>query len=193
MSDINRRLERLFVALKVTRRTDFEKFPAQVYASERSWFMYQDFRGRRSDAELELVANQLLSEIAHLEGYFRRWARGTSRGVEVVDETIRNSRELQIVIDLANRDKHGGDAHKSRSRLNPSLKNIDSHFSLTAPGGGPASVLTFGQMGIPKTNHAEGGCVEVTADVVDGSGNFIDYLPRICSRAIQAWEHLHQR
>lgn len=103
------------------------------------------------------------------------------------DTLINSNRDVAIVHDLWNLDKHGELNRRSRSGLSPRLREAaqsemvwkgqeDKQATVTIPGfGGPIQAK-------------DGAALRVVATVVDKDGIFLGDLEDICEKAVAAWE-----
>lgn len=106
------------------------------------------------------------------------------------DALIDTNREVAIVHDLWNLDKH---AHlrSSRSGYYPKVTNLERAMNLST--GAPPGSYTFFTMD-PATGQmqveAPGGTVKliITGDVVDQKGTRLGDIAEICRAAATAWE-----
>jgi hypothetical protein len=106
--DLRHRLQRIYAAVGATVEGDLGKFPPAVTVTPTVVQVYQDFLGGLTDAQLENLAFSEIDNIAHLVDHLKKWCRANGHGGERVHDAVKASRALQLIIDLANRDKHGG-------------------------------------------------------------------------------------
>lgn len=186
------RIARIQAALGRTRNADLVRFPARVINTPKCRAMFQDFRGGASTEELRNDAFTLIANVASLRDHLKGWARKNGRDPEKVDETIRSSRDLQILMDLWDSDKHGGHRRDGGySELAPSLVDVDRALSLRTRAKRNSSVMV--QSGFDGRLHLSGdgsATVETSGTVRDAKGNRIDDLQEIVLRAVEAWERL---
>jgi hypothetical protein len=191
MSDIDKRLRLLYAAVGQTTDTNLANYPATLATTPHSRFVYQNFRGGRSDDELELALRTLIENIASLFGHLRHWAKSGAKGVGHVDEAFNRSLDLRIIADLWNSHKHPGECRNGGySKKGPRLTEINSMMSLTAKGGEDATTLRLGAGGMPVCNKPGAARVIVTATVLDDKGNPLGDINDIADRAIEVWEVL---
>ncbi len=189
MDYMEKELDLLYAAVRATMERSIHTVPPKIYRSEKGFLMHQDFRGDRSDADLENEIHLLIHNIASLRDHLRRYAREGAKGVERVDDTIKRSRDLQIIIDLWNTKKHSKpDRSGGYSRLQPRLENAKATMRLTAKSGHAAFYTA--PPGGPQQATPGATRVITTADVVDRSGNRVDDFDAIATRAVDAWKAL---
>lgn len=163
------RIRRIYYSIKAVEETDPNKLKATVVTTGKCIGVFQDFRGGLTDAELSNSAQTLIYNIAHLKNYLIQWAKDNGHDETKVDQTVGNSLDLQIIIDLSNRDKHVGprrDGGESKKR--PHLVDINRVMQLKD---GTAKAI-------------------ITGDVVDNKNNRIGDLHKIATKAVEAWEQL---
>jgi hypothetical protein len=185
---LNTQLELLYDSIGRTVETNIAKVPAKVFASRRFHAVEQDFRGGRSDRQLENDIQLLIHNICSLEAELRHWARKTCRGVSHVEEAASTSRDLKLLFDLWNRKKHRAvNRNGGYTKLNPQLTNFNAQFCLTTGNDGACSYTCtpYGK----QTVRGAGGVV-TTADIVDGNGNFIAEFQKVAWRAVDVWTRL---
>jgi hypothetical protein len=194
MTDIYRRLGRLYAALGETIESDLTKFPATVIKTPTSCAIYQDFRGGRTDEQIENLLQSLIANIASLEGYLRQWAKKSGRGVCHVADAFNGSLDLRIIKDLWNAEKHPGVHHQGGySRKGPKLINVNGVNQLKVGPGKGWAAMTLGAGGVPVKHGTGTSEVLFTGDVVDEHGNNLGELHVIADRGIQVWENLIAR
>ena len=97
-----------------------------------------------------------------------------SRDKKIVESFVRNSFELQLIIDLSNEDKHSFPLQNRKSKKDPLISNIRNENRVPS--------------GIGWINILEHGRVDVEADVIDASGNFIISFRELVKKALIKWE-----
>jgi hypothetical protein len=137
-------------------------------------------------------ASQLTANIACLKDHFNVWCAKQNKPL-TGDKLIDSNREVAIVHDLWNLDKHGK-VDRSRSKLYPRLAEPPSgsvvlkaemrtprpRFQLFIPiHGGPVG---------PRMRLHDGASLRIVASVVDKDGNALGDLENICEKAVAAWE-----
>jgi hypothetical protein len=147
-----------------------------------------DFSNGVSDAELANIVSLCIANIACLKDHLKAWCLTHTKpfhGETLID----SNRDVGIIHDLWNRDKHF-ELKKSRSGFFPEIRNISRAASVsTQPKAGSWVMMTFD----PATGQVEtrgDGKVElvVDADVVDSTGARLGRLTKIAERAISEWE-----
>lgn len=186
MDSIEDRLKRIYAALDATLETDLGGFAVTRHAADGSTGVGVDFRGGLSDEELANLAHTAIYNVAHLHDHLRRWIKTRGRSPELVPKAVAGSRALQIIIDLANSDKHG---HPRRdggcSGLSPRLRKVERFMKM---GKDDWSGLRFEADGTARSVGQ--GTVVISARVVDDRDNVLGDLQDLLCDAVAAWETL---
>jgi hypothetical protein len=128
----------------------------------------------------------LLNNVACLKDHLKAWCNKNGKPF-TGEDLINNNRDVAIIHDLWNLDKHAELNRPSRSKLSPRLAQA-AHSSLMFKGGPePASVtIPLFQGGVIQTTGAAS--LRISAGVVDKDGNGLGDLEAIALRAVAAWE-----
>ena len=190
MDGIRERLRRLYAAVEETSEDDLSRVPGAISETEDAIFFVQDFSGGLSPEKVSNLAHSAISLIAHLPDHLRRLAKKLGRYRAEIDELIGSCPSIAILIDLANREKHGAPGHGDRSGRAPELCNITRRLSLSGgptPGGGVQ--VQFTSAG-PQVRGPGTAAVILTGDVIASDGTRIGDLHSILLEALEAWEKL---
>jgi hypothetical protein len=194
MVALNKQIELLYDSIGRTVETDITKIAPAVHASPRGVAIMQDFRGGRTDAQLENDIQLIIHNICSLEAELRGWARKGCRGVSHVEQAFQSSADLKLLFDLWNRKKHCGvDRKGGFTGRHPALTNFNAQLVLGTPGtGAGTSFYTCAPNGRQTigTSGTGAGVVAVNADIVDEDGNYIDEFQRVAARAVDVWLRL---
>lgn len=186
------RLHRIYSAVSVTAEFDMAKLPGKVFRSEHVVGVFQDFSGGLSEHDIMNAAQSVIHNVASLHDHLKKWARANGKDSNKVDVACSNSLDLQIVRDLSDQDKHGGDRRDGGfSKKSPRLRDVRRQMTLTTqPKAGSSVTMTLGPRGEPVI-HGDGAAKAIiTADVVDKDGHVLGDLFEIEERCVQAWESL---
>lgn len=198
ITDLRFKIERLYEAIASVTESDLSKFPPLVEVVGTWITLRQDFNRGLKQAQLNNAAFQVIRAISDLKDYLRSAARRLKLDPEEVERTINASLPLQLMIDLANFDKHGqhDKVKAQRSKTSPQLINVRGALQISTKAGdlGPGGVS-----GIQLT--AEGArpfgtgmtSVIITGDIVDDGGVRVLELSFAQSAAVEAWEPLFAR
>ncbi len=154
--------------------------------------MFQDFRGDKSPEDLVNDAFTLIHNVASLRDHLKKWAQANGRDPKKVDETIRSSRDLCIIMDLWDNDKHGGTRRDGgRSTLSPRLDEVDRALRLRPlPRKNSGVMVQWGQDGRLHASGDGTATVDTSGTVRDAEGQPIGDLQEIVACAVEAWERL---
>jgi hypothetical protein len=186
-----RRVRRVRHALGLTRDEAVEAIKVHHSSTERGQATLVDFNQGRSLEELENVAFSLLANIASLKDHLKSWCK--SNGVQFRGDTLINAnRDVAIVHDLWNIDKHAELDRAPRSGLKPALRELRQSMVLSS-GTTAGSAVSFSldpRTGRPVIQTTGGGsaALVIDAQVVDENGTILGTLQGICASTLDAWE-----
>jgi len=185
-------IERLYAAIGAAQEKDPVKLRAKVWRSERGFGMGQDFRGGQTDAQLMNTAQTIIATVANFGEHLKNWARASDRDPKKVDEAVKASFELQVILDLANFERHPHPARNDgRSKKNPKVKDVNRVMQLsTRPVKGSAMAMQVGRDGMPRFLGDGDARAVVTGDVVAVDGVRIGDLQGLIGKAIEAWRRV---
>ena len=168
------------------------ELPGKLFSSEKIVGVYQDFSGGLSEATLANLAYSMIHNIANLADHLRKWAEKNGKDKALVDEALKASFELRVLLDLSNNDKHGPRRDDtSHSGRMPKLLTPRRVMRLTTgPGKGSSALMTLGRDGQPVIRGAGSGTAIVTGEVVDGDGKALGDLYDIAAKGLADWEVL---
>ncbi len=182
------RIRQLHDAMDQVRTADLSSIQPRVGVVGNTFYMNVDFSGGVSDTELANVVSLVLANIACLKDHLKAWCK-EKHALFHGDALIDSNREVAIIHDLWNRDKHF-DLKQSRSGLFPELRNISRKASLTtrAQAGSWVAMTLDPRTGQLKT-HGDGKVeLVIDADVVNSTGARVGGLTEIAERAVVGWE-----
>ena len=174
----------MHAAIGATEDADLSKF-SSVDMQPGLQGVFADFRGDETKEELSNIVYSAISNVAHFKDHLRGWARRNHRDVKLIDEAITGSRELRIVIDLADADKHGGTRHDGGySKLNPGISDLEQALRMRTRSR-VGITLSGGELRVVGDGSA---AVEITGPVVAEDGTVLGDLREIVVAAVSAWE-----
>ena len=192
--DLLQRLSLIYTAIDLVFEADLTKFPPTVIEDEDRVVMRQDFRGGRSDAEIENLARSVIANIASFRNHLRRWAAQNDRDQNRVDQAFSESFPLQVITDLWNAFNHSGPPRDGgHSGKAPKLVDVNPLFRWSG-GEAPRSVVVLSSPGAPAPTMSVSSSgstgVVITGKVVDSDGAFIGDLHKLEVEAIEAWDQV---
>jgi hypothetical protein len=196
MSTVNLiyKIERLYEAVKDSRDSDLSNYPPIYEVRGNIVRITQDFNRGLNTPQLRNVAFQIIRSIADLKDHLRGAARHAGHDPEEVESAIDNCLSLQLLIDLANFDKHGGHdkPSKQRSGKSPRLQNVRGALRMQTTGqiGALIGIQLTPQGAVPFGGGDA--AVIITGEIVDDSGKVLalDYTQ---DQGVAAWEALFAR
>jgi hypothetical protein len=170
MDEIRERLRRLYAAVGETTERDLSRVPGVISETEDAVFFVQDFSGGFTPEKMSNLAHSAISLIAHLRDHLRRLAKKLGRDPAEIDDLIGSCPSIAIVIDLANREKHGAPRNGGRSGRSPKLRGITRLLRLS---GGPSPrtgvQVQYTPAG-PQVRGSGSAAVILTGDVIASVG-----------------------
>ncbi len=192
--ELSARLRRVYAALDATLETEIGKAQPIIRSDEKLIAIFQDFRGRLSDAQMENLSHSIIHNLANLRDHIRRWMKRNGHDPNQVNAFISANLPIAILQDLSDNDKHGYPPRNGGiSKKSPKLVNVRRIMQLST-GAEPNSSIgfTITPSGAPRVVGSGSATLIITGDVLDASDNVIDELHVIQSAALNAWEGLLQ-
>ena len=190
-SDLEGRIRRIYAAIGEAITTDLSEFKAVTRRVRGSLYQTSvSFDGGMSSDQMQNTVFSAVHNVANLRDHLKKWARQNGRGGDVVDGVVEDSFELKVIIDLSNRDKHGGpDRGGGLSGLSPDLRNFQRGLVITPkPGSRSAEVaFDFFSGGSPVQSND---CARVvtSAETVDDSGHVVGDVMTFLEVGTSRWE-----
>ena len=126
--------------------------------------------------DVQSTLNNIIHHLANLKDNLKNQLRSNGLPANEVEIQINGDRNLQLIADLCNQEKHGYPLTCTRrSQLDPIIVNI--RHELAVP-------LTIG-----FSNVFSDSSVVVDADINDGAGNYIVSFRELVEGAIKTWEN----
>lgn len=150
-----------------------------------------DFGQGQTPAKLANTASLLVANIASLKDHLKVWCKKNGHEFKG-DQLINSNRDVALVHDLWNIDKHAELDKAPRSGIRPKLQNLKQDLQLSTGTEANSSVMLQWD---PRTGKMEsrvtgGGKVAlvIDAEVVDEKGNKVGSFAAICEAAATEWE-----
>ncbi len=189
------RLKRIYAAIGETIQEDPSEFKTVIQRKHGNTFTASvDFRGDFTNEQLVNLALSAVHNVANLKDHLKRWEKQNIKNSSQVDDAIRQSEALQIIIDMSNYDKHGPPRDDGLSGKGPQLTNIRRNLILKGSTGGddkPGEV-TFKPFDSTPVAFP-GSAVVVTGDVVDKASKRLGDLLGYLKDGVSAWEDLMKK
>lgn len=192
MTDLlDRKIRQMHEALDGLGEADLSTIKTEHSVSGNRYYCGVDFSQGRTEAGLANIASLLIANIACMKDHLKAWCSKNNKSFEG-DKLIKNDRNVAIVHDLWNIDKHAELDKLPRSGHLPKLQDLHQSLNLsTGPKAGNSTILTFD----PKTgemliNTNDGGSAQllIRGQVIDEHGILLGDFTDICEKATAAWE-----
>ena len=181
------RIRQLHEAMGRVRTADLAAVQPRAGLVGHVYYVGVDFSDGVTDAELANIVSLFVANIACLKDHLKAWCKAHNKPFHG-DTLIDSNRDVGIIHDLWNRDKH---FHLKQSRTGsfPEIHNISRAARLsTQAQAGSWVAMTLAPTGQLRT-HGDGKVeLVVDADVVDSTGARLGDLIEIAERAITEWE-----
>jgi hypothetical protein len=177
-------------ALGATRSENLESLRVNLNPFPGARGISVDFNQGRSQADLETAAFGLISNIASIKDHLKLWCQTNGRQFGG-EKLINTNRDVGLVHDLWNTDKHAKLKDPPRSGVRPRLLDLrQGLFISTGTEAGSAVSFSMDMAGTPTVASSGGGSVRLVIDgnIVDEGGSRVGGLQETCERAIAAWE-----
>ncbi|MFA4999219.1 MAG: hypothetical protein WC519_00575 [Parcubacteria group bacterium] len=140
----------------------------------------------KPDDEPEVLnqINNIISNLANVKDCLKRKLKDRGDDPQVIESEIDNSTDLQIVIDLANQEKHGYPLTMvRRSKKDPLIKNISRYL-------GPSNKPDNFRVERSDGASIQNAMTSITADITDSQGNILCSLDDLVKNTLDNWERI---
>ncbi len=196
-SEIKNRIARVYAAFGEKSRLKPEDCEPVVHRTPQRLSYHQDFRGGRTQEQLEIDAATIINEIMGIRDRTKKWLIASAGNAARVDDFIKSDMAVALVHDLANTEKHGELDRPPFSGHRPKLLPVDrvmaniydpvtKTYARASQFWGPAINNQTGQLA--NKGGSTGMEVVLHCDIQDESGNKIGELNKVLADAIHSWE-----
>jgi hypothetical protein len=191
IDELDSRIRRIHHALGQLEDRDLSQItPFRGVTADGYFYFGVDFSQGTTEEGLANLASLTIANIASIKDHLKLWCASHSANFEG-ERLIDTNRDVAIIHDLWNLDKHGRLNRPPRSRHCPKIQNLARGMNMST-GSAPGSYAFFtldpatGQMRM----EAPGGEIKlvITGDVVNEYGEPLGDLATICNSATDAWE-----
>ncbi|MBI5290209.1 MAG: hypothetical protein HY873_14650 [Chloroflexi bacterium] len=189
--NLHQRIGRIYAAFDAAEEQDMANLRAQALKSDRFVGGFQDFSGGLTPAEIENVAYSLIHNVTNVGNHARGWAKTNGKNPGLVDDAVKASFEIRVIMDLSNRDKHGPPRDRGHSRRSPTLVDVRRVLELrTGSEKGSSVGMTLNADGTPRIVGSGSAKAVLTGRVLDDEGSFIGDFDSLVRAAVGHWEQL---
>lgn len=193
---LDRKIRQMHEALGNLEESDLSSIKPEQATTPRGYYCKVDFSQGKTEAGLANITTLLITNIACMKDHLKAWCSKNSKAFEG-DALINSDKNVALIHDLWNTDKHAELSSKPRSGHHPKIQGLNQVLSLsTGTSAGSSAVFTFDpRTGEMKTETQGGGSVKltITAKVVDEHGALLGEFSDICEKATSAWEQALNR
>lgn len=183
---IEQKVEQMYKALADMQITEkLQSVKPEFKRIDNSFSVSFDFSKAVDNATAANRISQLLANIACLKDHLKTWCSKNGKPF-TGEELINTNREVAIVHDLWNLDKHAK-LDRSRSGLWPKLLEPAIASMVLKGQEDKQPTVAIPVFGGP-IQAKDGAALRIVATVVDKDGNFLGDLEDICEKAVAAWE-----
>lgn len=192
---LSHRVRRLYAGLERTAPTTIDSIPLKVWRTNKLVGVCHDFSGGESPDDIREVLTQIAYNIAHVKDPLKKYLSDKARDLKMVERFIDGSLALKILIDIANREKHGYPSDRpSRSGKDPCLGGVGRSLRLqTGTEENSSAVYTIdpktGQPVVMTTGGASGAVV-YWGEVRDKNSAVVGDILDFARDALEDWERL---
>jgi len=188
---LNRKIRQMHLTLSNIKKDDLSEMKIERGETVDGFYCEINFNNNTSDVELANIASLLISNIACLKDHLKIWCEKNGRSFDG-DKLINSNRDVAIIHDLWNIDKHAELNKPPRSGHYPKLTGLRRVLALlSGPQLGSSSSLSINtRTGEAIVGTSGSGKVQLAifAQVVDENNNTLGLFQNICEQAAEAWE-----
>lgn len=186
-NDIEKRIIRLNAA--ISKATDKNIKNHIGMNQENGWVIYS-FDGKNDQITTENQIILIIGGLADLKDNLKKYIKLQKGDDSVVEDRINQSLHLQLVIDIANSQKHGYPLTKpERSGKSPKITGIRSVLSAKSTKENPVTSFKFDPF--KGTVETEGNVkIRISGSVEDAKGKQIMQIYELIEGALSQWEDL---
>jgi hypothetical protein len=183
---LDRKVRQMHEALGALRCEDL----SSVRVERDTNYVRVDFSQGTNPSGLANIASSLIANIACLKDHLKLWCQQNGKTHDP-ENLINTNRDVAIVHDLWNIDKHGELNRPPRSGVHPKLQNLARGLRIqTGATPGSVGMFTMNLQGGEMRIHNDGGstALVITGEIVDENGRALGDFETVCERAASAWE-----
>jgi len=193
---LDRKIRQMHAALGGLEESDLSSIAPERIITPHVYYLLVDFNQGTTEVGLANIASLLIANIACMKDHLKAWCAKNGKSFDG-ENLINTNKDVAIVHDLWNMDKHSDLNRPPRSGHRPKVQNLRQSLNLsTGTNAGSSTEVTIdSRTGRMKTERKGGGSVNlvINGDVVDEYGVLLGDIASICERATTAWEQTLSR
>jgi hypothetical protein len=193
---LDRKIRQMHEALCALEKSDLLSIEPEQLSTHQGFYFQIDFSQGNTEAGLANIVSLLIANIACMKDHLKVWCTKNNKVFEG-ENLINSDKNVAIVHDLWNIEKHAELDRPPRSGHRPRIQDLSQMLSLsTGTSAGSSAMFTIDpRTGGRKTQTQGNGSVKlvITAQVVDEHGTLLGDFAEICEKATAAWEQTLNR
>ncbi|PIR76340.1 MAG: hypothetical protein COU32_02550 [Candidatus Magasanikbacteria bacterium CG10_big_fil_rev_8_21_14_0_10_42_10] len=141
------------------------------------------FYDEKEEPDVLNQINNVISNLAHIKDCLKNNLTERGDDNKIIEAEIDNSLPLQLIIDLANQQKHSYPLKNKRSQKDPLIKNIGRALCVSDK---PDNIIYKG----PNGSQMKNCMTKIIAEITDSKGIFLCYLDDLINDALNDWENI---
>lgn len=188
---LDRKIRQMHEALGNLEESDLSTVSAERFMTPHRYYCTLDFSQGATDAGLANIATLLIANIACMKDHLKVWCSKNNKAFKG-DELINSDRNVALVHDLWNTDKHVELKGPTRSGHLPKLHDLHKALNLsTGPSAGSSAFLTLdpqtGELRI-ETDGGGNAKLVIRGQVLNEHGTLLGEFADLCEKATSSWE-----
>lgn len=183
-NDVQFRLKLIYSSINC--QNDYEEVALRRMKSGKitdKGFIIFSFSDENDEPDILNQINSVISNLAHIKDCLKNNLLNRGDEGQLIESEIDNSIYLQLIIDLANQQKHKYPLSNTRSKKNPLIKNVSRVLTISDK---PDNILYKRSDGSTMKNCM----IKIVADVTDSKGNHLFRLDELIDNALIVWENI---
>jgi hypothetical protein len=178
VNDIRNRINRVETSLNSRVDHDFARH-AKIEFIDKGVSVTMPARDSKETIENSVLS--ILHHLATLKDHLKNCLERKGYDPKIIEEAVKKSVYLQVLLDLVNYDKHGSPTRVNHSGRNPVIR--DEHQGLVNNNHGKPVIMTISPTGDTKVVDGIPPSVITNANIFTGDGKFLfdfDELVEVC-------------
>lgn len=191
LDKLDLKIRRMHEALGGLEDADLTNLKPELFETQDAFYCELNFSQNQTEASLANTAGTLIANIASLKDHLKLWCNKNKRDFKG-DELIDTNRDVAIVHDLWNIDKHAELDRKPRSGHTPRIENLRQSLNLSTGGvAGSSAMFSMDPRTGEMRSQTTGGAkitLSISGEVVSENGKALGDFATICETASDSWK-----